>query len=125
MVKGAVNLDGNIKVGDRLVKINGQWVLCLAHAQFLLYEMLATAPALDLTITRGEPKPPAWDMTKMSDADLQVAAFEHAGLRVLIHEKQGWSREQVERELHERMTLSDEVAIENLNDQSQVSDEEC
>ena len=119
---GAIAADDNIMIGDRLIKINGQWVLCLEHAQYLLYEMLGKAPALDLTVCRKEEKPLAWDMTKMSDSELQEAAFTHAGLRVLIHEKKGWSREQVERVLHTRMKLSDKSTEMQ---EELVSDEEC
>lgn len=83
---GAVAHDGSIKLGDRLVKVNGQWILNHQHADFLLYELLGRANALDLTVMRGdEPLPPVpGDFMSMKDGDLEDLALAHAGRRVKL-----------------------------------------
>jgi C-terminal processing protease CtpA/Prc len=83
---GAVARDGSIKLGDRVVKVNGQWILNHQHADFLLYELLGRANALDLTVMHGdEPLPPVpGDFMSMKDADLEDLALAHAGRRVKL-----------------------------------------
>ena len=100
---GIVAKDGSVKLGDRLVKINGQWLADTSHAQYLL-EVLADEPALDLTVARGEPlpAPPSPPLSSLSDQQLQDAAFEHCGLRILVHPTQGWSRAAALAKLAER-----------------------
>eukprot|EP00043_Microstomoeca_roanoka_P013085 m.127788 g.127788 ORF g.127788 m.127788 type:complete len:922 (-) comp15663_c5_seq1:148-2913(-) len=93
--KGAVAQHGGVQVGDRVLKINGQWVANVDHAEYLL-QVLADEQALDITITRGEPLPPATtDLTTMSDQELQDAAFDHLGLRLLVHPTEGTPRDDV------------------------------
>lgn len=104
---GAMAIDGNLRAGDRIIKVNGQWILCLAHAEYLIEEMLGDAPALDITVARGEPLPPMIDIASLSDRQLEAAAFEHSGLRVLVHPKQGWSREQVVAALEARFAKAE------------------
>eukprot|EP00045_Choanoeca_perplexa_P015042 m.181692 g.181692 ORF g.181692 m.181692 type:complete len:931 (+) comp16874_c0_seq5:77-2869(+) len=89
----ALAADGNVHQGDRIVKINGQWVVTLQHATYLM-EIINTHPALDITICRNEPLPPAVDLESFSDEQLQEAAFAHYGLRILVDPVEGWSREQ-------------------------------
>ena len=93
---GAFDRDGRVKAGDRIIVINGQWILCLSHCKFLL-DALKAAPAIDITITRGEELPLRPAFHSMSDADLETAAFENYGLRLRVEDDnpQAWSRDQV------------------------------
>ena len=94
---GAAARDGRLHVNDRIVIINTQWILCLSHANFLL-GALRDAPAIDITISRDEPLPPAPSFADYSDTELEAAAYEHAGLRVRIgpaSEAICWTRDQV------------------------------
>ena len=89
----ALAADGNVHQGDRIVKINGQWVVSLQHATYLM-EIINTHPALDITICRSEPLPPLMDLDSRTDEELQEIAFAHSGLRILVDAAEGWSREQ-------------------------------
>ena len=80
---GAIARDGNLREGDRIIKINGQWALSKQSVVYLM-EVLATHDALDVTITRGEPLPPPVDLAAYDDAMLQDEAFEHYGLRIIV-----------------------------------------
>lgn len=94
---GAAAVDGRLRVGDRIVVLNSQWILCLSHANFLL-SALKDAPAIDITVARNEPLPPMQNILSMSDEELEAAAFEHYGLRVRIGPEWDpvcWAREQV------------------------------
>eukprot|EP00730_Choanoeca_flexa_P006410 TRINITY_DN12147_c1_g8_i1.p1 TRINITY_DN12147_c1_g8~~TRINITY_DN12147_c1_g8_i1.p1 ORF type:complete len:966 (+),score=250.17 TRINITY_DN12147_c1_g8_i1:21-2918(+) len=89
----ALAADGNCLQGDRIVKINSQLVVSLQHATYLM-EIINTHPALDITICRDEPLPEMIDLTSLTDFELQEAAFDHYGLRILVDPNEGWTREQ-------------------------------
>eukprot|EP00050_Salpingoeca_kvevrii_P000640 m.152673 g.152673 ORF g.152673 m.152673 type:complete len:1261 (-) comp10168_c1_seq3:296-4078(-) len=87
--------DGRFRVGDRIVKINNDWITCLSQANFLLHDIAEQGPAVDLAITRNEELPPAPDFDEMTDTQIEGLAFEHLGMRIHIDpDNGGWSRKQ-------------------------------
>ena len=96
---GAAAADGNLQVNDRVVILNSQWILSLAQTTYLL-SALSTASAIDITIARGEPLPELPDdFLDSTDGELELMAFEHAGLRARVGDSgrssMMWSRGQV------------------------------
>jgi hypothetical protein len=123
-VDGPVGQTTEIRSGDRLVKVNGQWVLTNQHANYLLFDLLRRARALDLTICRGEPLPPAMDLRALSDKDLEQAALDHLGLRADLAQHTH-TRKQLEALVRRRFTASTNAALSNLAANQGEDDEDC
>lgn len=101
--KSPAGKHGGILEGDRLVKVNGQWILNHQHAEYLIFDVLRRAKAFDLTVTRDEPLAPIFDLSDKSDDELLDLAFEHGGYRVAIGAGQ-CTREQVQRMIQKRLS---------------------
>jgi hypothetical protein len=115
----AARADGKLRVNDRVVIINSQWVTCLSHAQFLL-GALQDATAIDITIARGEPLPELPEFTGTPDSELEKLAFEHAGLRARVEEEDednpyavGWTRPQILQVIKQRFLPASKALAES------------
>jgi hypothetical protein len=118
--------DSGVREGDRLVKVNGQWVLNHQHAEYLLFDLLRRARALDLTITRDEPLPGGVDLNTITDQELQELALDHAGIRANL-EQGSHTRDKLTALVRRRFGASSMAAVSNLQGQEQEDedDEEC
>eukprot|EP00051_Salpingoeca_urceolata_P014335 m.182151 g.182151 ORF g.182151 m.182151 type:complete len:299 (-) comp18056_c5_seq1:36-932(-) len=106
---GAVKASGELQCGDRVVKINGQFILCRSHAVYVL-EACANDAEMEFVVTRHEELPPAPPgLEDLDDATLETMAFHHAGTTLKIDQDAGgWSRRQVLDLLKGRFANEDE-----------------
>ena len=78
---GPLGKSNTVRVGDRIAKINGDWILCGPHAGFMLSQT-EEGVWMDITYAREEPLPPTPCFAAADNATLAAMLLSEAGVRV-------------------------------------------